>query len=409
MTSKSEIVVGLDIGTTKICAMVGEWHGQGQLDIIGMGTHPSRGLRKGVVVHIDATVESIKQAVHEAELMSGREIKRVYAGIAGGHIQAFNSRGTVQLKEQEVSATDLKRVIAAAQAIDLPAGREIIHILPQEYIIDAQEGIKAPLGMHGMQLEARVHIVTGAVASAQNIIKCAMQAGLHVDDIVLEPLASSEAVLTADEKKLGVALIDIGGGTTDLAIWKDGMLMHTSVLPLGGEHLTHDIAIGLRTPLDQAEHIKQHYGTALLDPNVQGTTFQAESVGNRPKQNVEQKYLVDIIQPRVEEIFSLVHQEIVRTQSETLLASGAVITGGSTLLDNMPNLAEKILGVRVRHGIPQGVGGLAEVVANPMYATGVGLVQYGCAHENRNRFQVREKNIYNKVIRRMRSWLGEIF
>lgn len=409
MAENSELIVGLDIGTTKICAIVGEVNDAGGVDIVGIGTHPSKGLRKGVVINIDATVNSIKRAIQEAELMAGCEISHVYAGIAGGHIKGFNSHGIVAVKEKEVTDADINRVIDAARAVAIPLDREVIHILPQEYIIDEQDGIREPLGMSGVRLEAKVHIVTGAVTSAQNIVKCAQRCGLTVADIVLEQLASSEAVLSQDEKELGVALIDIGGGTTDIAIWSQGSIVHTSVLAVGGDHITSDIAVGLRTPIDDAERIKQKHGcsvTALVDKDE---TIEVPSVGGRKPRTLSRQILTEIIEPRVEEMFSLVHQEIQRTGFEDLLASGVVITGGATLLQGMPELAEDILGLPVRLGVPSKVGGLVDVVKSPVYSTGVGLVLYGKDHEGSRYFKVREENVYSKVRSRMRSWLGEIF
>jgi len=409
MANSNELIVGLDIGTTKICAIVGEVTPEGNIDIVGIGTHPSKGMRKGVVINIESTVASIKNAVQEAELMAGCEITHVYAGIAGGHIKGFNSHGIVAVKEREVSQTDINRVIDAARAIAIPLDREVIHILPQEYIIDEQDGIREPLGMSGVRLEAKVHIVTGAVTSAQNIVKCAQRCGLTVADIVLEQLASSEAVLSQDEKDLGVALIDIGGGTTDIAIWSGGSIVHTSVLAVGGDHITSDIAVGLRTPMDDAERIKQKYGCALSSMVEQDETIEVPSVGGRKPRTLSRKILTEIIEPRIEEMFSLVQQEIQRTGFEDLLASGVVITGGATMLAGVAEVAEDILGLPVRVGMPTQVGGLVDVVKSPVYATGVGLVLYGRDHEGQRFFKVREENVYRKVKTRMRSWLGELF
>ncbi|HEY1416430.1 MAG TPA: cell division protein FtsA, partial [Myxococcaceae bacterium] len=326
-----EIVVGLDIGTTKICAIVGELT-EGGIDIIGIGSHPSKGLRKGVVVNIEATVASIRRAVEEAELMAGCEITTVYTGIAGGHIKGFNSQGIVAVKDKEVREADITRVIDAAKAVAIPMDREVIHVLPQEFIIDDQGGIKEPLGMSGVRLEAKVHIVTGAVSSAQNIVKCANRTGLNVADIVLQPLASSEAVLGEDEKELGVCLVDIGGGTTDIAIFSGGSIAHTAVIALGGNNLTSDIAIGLRTPAHEAERIKQRYGCALASMVDKDETIEVPSVGGRQPRVIGRQILCEILEPRVEEIFQLVHREIQKCGFEDLLASGVVITGGSTLL-----------------------------------------------------------------------------
>jgi cell division protein FtsA len=349
----SDIIVGLDIGTTKIACVVGEVGPEG-LDIIGIGTHPSRGLKKGVIVNIDSTVASIKQAVLEAESMSGCEISQVYVGIAGGHIKGVNSTGTVAVKDKEVRSTDVHKVLELARAIALPVDRHIVHVLPQEYKIDGQDGVREPLGMCGVRLEARVHIVTAAAAAAQNIIKCCTRCDLEVLDIVLEPLASGEAVLEDDEKGLGVALVDIGGGTTDIAIFTDGAVAHTSVIPIGGHQLTSDIAFGLRTPPHEAEKIKIRSGCCDSSMIKEDETL---------------------------EVASFVKAEIVRLGCEDLLASGAVLTGGTTQLPGMTELGEEILGIPVRRGVPKGVGGLAEVVHNATFSTAVGLVQYGVARQ----------------------------
>jgi cell division protein FtsA len=403
-----DIVVGLDIGTTKICAIVGEMTDSG-IDIIGIGSHPSKGLRKGVVVNIEATVASIRRAIEEAELMAGCEISHVYTGIAGGHIKGFNSQGIVAVKDKEIREADIQRVIDAAKAVAIPLDREVIHVLPQEFIIDDQGGIKEPLGMAGVRLEAKVHIVTGAVSSAQNIVKCANRTGLNVADIVLQPLASAEAVLSEDERELGVCLVDIGGGTTDIAIFSGGAIVHTAVIALGGNTLTNDIAIGLRTPTHEAERIKQKFGCcmgALVDKDE---TLEVPSVGGRQPRVLGRQILCEILEPRVEEIFQLVQREVQRCGFEDLLASGVVITGGSTLLAGMPELAEEVIGLPVRRGVPRGVGGLVDVVKSPIYATGVGLVVYGARNQDRRVFRIRDENVYRKVKGRMREWLEEIF
>ncbi|HTG81835.1 MAG TPA: cell division protein FtsA [Geobacteraceae bacterium] len=404
------LIVGLDIGTTKICAIVGNLTEDG-LDIVGIGTSPSRGLRKGVVINIESTVASIKKAVEEAELMAGCEIKSVYAGIAGGHIRGFNSQGIIAIKNREVSPEDVKRVIEAAKAIAIPMDREVIHILPQEFIIDDQDGIREPLGMSGVRLEAKVHIVTGAVASAQNIIKSCNRAGLDVADIVLEQLASSEAVLSPDEKELGVALVDIGGGTTDIAIFSDGAIKYTSVLSLGGNHLTNDIAVGLRTPMAEAEKIKQKYGCCLASLVGKDETIEVPSVGGRKPRVLSRQLLAEILEPRVEEIFSLVNREIVKSGYEDMIASGIVITGGSTILEGMPELAEQIFNLPVRRGLPQQIGGLVDVVNSPVYATGVGLVVYGSKNVGISEFPTAQtdENLFRRVSRRMKEWFGEFF
>jgi len=408
VAKKGEIIVGLDIGTTKICAIVGEKTDIG-VDIVGIGTSVSTGLRKGVVINIDSTVESIKKAVEEAELMAGVEISSVYCGIAGGHIKGFNSHGIVAVKEKEVKETDIRRVIDAAKAVAIPLDREVIHIIPQEYIIDDQDGIKEPLGMSGVRLEAKVHIVTGAVSSAQNIIKCANRTGLNVSDIVLQQIASSEAVLEADEKELGVALIDIGGGTTDIAIFSGGSIVHTAVLSLGGNHITNDLAVGLRTPTPDAEKLKIQYGCAMTSLVQKDELIEVQTVGGRKSRTFSKKEIAQIIEPRVEEILSLVQREIVKSGYEDLLASGVVITGGSTLLNGMQELAEMTFDLPVKKGVPKGFGGLLDIVSSPIYATGVGLVLYGSKDTSNTKFKIREHNIYHKVKSRMVEWIAEIF
>ena len=376
MSKRDELIVGLDIGTTKVAAIVGE-QGEEGIDIIGIGTHVSRGLRKGVVTHIDNTVSSIKRAVEEAELMAGCEISSVYAGIAGGHIKGFNSHGIVAVKGGEVGPSDIARVIDAAKAVAIPMDREIIHVLPQDFIVDGQDGIPEPLGMCGVRLETRVHVVTAAVPSAQNILKCCHRCGLQVSDLVLQPLASAEAVLHEDEKELGVALIDIGGGTTDISIFVKGSIVHSSVIPLGGSLLTSDIALGLRTPSAEAEKIKQRWGCADTDMVKEGEEIEVPSVGGRAPRYLPRAILAEIIQPRVEEIFMLVSQEIEKTGLSDLLASGAVITGGTVILEGMPEVAEEILDLPIRRASPRGIGGLVDVVKSPKFSTSVGLVQYG--------------------------------
>jgi cell division protein FtsA len=403
---RDELIVGLDIGTTKIACIVGEMTDDG-LDVIGIGTAPSRGIRKGVVVNIDATVQSIEKAVEEAEHMAGCEITTVFAGIAGGHIKGINSHGTVAVKDKEVRDGDLARVIESAKAVAIPMDREIIHVLPQEYIVDEQDGIREPLGMAGVRLEAKVHIVTAAVTSAQNIVKCCNRCGLQVSDIVLEPLASAYAVLHEDEKELGVALIDIGGGTTDIAIFSEGAIVHTGVLPLGGNHITNDIAVGLRTPLDAAEKIKQKYGCALASLVNPDETMEVPSVGGRAPRIISRQVLVEIVAPRVEEIFEHVRKELARSGFEDLLASGAVLTGGTTILEGMSELAEEIVGLPSRRGIPRGIGGLVDVVKSPSYATGVGLVLYGAKMAARG--AVSRAAADKGVWKRMKGWFGEIF
>lgn len=408
MAKRDDLIVGLDIGTTKICSIVGEVTPDG-IDIVGFGTHPSKGIRKGVVVNIDSTVASIKQAVEEAELMAGCEIGSVFAGIAGSHVKGFNSHGVVAVKDKEVRDNDIVRVIDAAKAVPIPMDREIIHVLPQEYIIDDQDGIKEPLGMSGVRLESKVHIVTAAVTSAQNIIKCANRTGLTVVDIILQPLAAAEAVLSSDEKELGTALVDIGGGTTDIVVFSEGSLKHTAVLALGGNHVTNDIAVGLRTPTIEAEKIKHTYGCALSSLIERDDTIEVPSVGGRKPRVVSKQVLCEIIEPRLEEIFTLVQREIAKAGYENLLGSGVVVTGGSTIMEGVPELAERIIDVPVRRGTPQNIGGLIDVVNSPQYATGVGLVIYGSQHKARSKFNVKEENIYGRVKTRMKELFAQMF
>jgi len=398
--------VGLDIGTTKICAIVGEVKDDGRIDIIGIGSHPSKGLRKGVVVNIESTVESIKKAVEEAELMAGVDINSVYAGIAGGHIRSFNSRGVIAIKNREISATDIERVIDAAKAVAIPLDREVLHVLPQEFTVDDQDGIKEPLGMSGVRLEAEVHIITGAVTSAQNIVKSCNRAGLEVLDIVLEPLASSYSVLSSDEKELGVAVIDIGGGTTDIAIHMEGGIWHTAVLAIGGNHLTNDIAVGLRTPAGEAEKIKIKYGCALTSLVRDDETIEVPSVGGRPPRILSRQVLSEIIEPRVEEIFGLAHREILKAGMEERVASGVVITGGSAIMEGIPEAAERVMEFPARRGVPMNIGGLVDVVNSPMYATGVGLVLFG-AQEGRTGKGKRLAggNMFTNILGRMKDWV----
>ena len=412
MTKDSNLVVGLDIGTTKVCAIVAEMNGGGVADIIGVGHSPSRGLRKGVVVNIESTVDSIRRAVEDAELMAGVEIRSAFVGIAGGHIKGINSRGVIAVsgKNREVSQQDIDRVIDAAKAVALPVDREVIHVLPQEFMIDDQGGIKEPLGMCGTRLEAEVHIVTGAVASAQNIIKCANKAGLEVQDIVLQQLASSEATLTPEEKELGCVLIDVGGGTTDVAVFVEGSIYHTAVLAVGGDMLTNDIAIGLRTPHPEAESLKRKYGCALASMSRPEEKIEVPSVGGRRPRVLARQTLCEIIQPRLEELFMLVEREVRRAGYTGQVNGGVVVTGGSAIMEGVPELAEQLFDMPVRRGIPRGVGGLTDVISSPMYATGVGLGIYGAAHRDRRKFrQVTDRNIFDKVVARMKEWFGEIF
>ncbi len=405
---KENIVTGLDIGTTKICVIVGEISSDG-VNIIGIGTHPSRGMRKGVVVNIDATVNSIKRAVEEAEIMAGCEIKSVYAGIAGGHIRSFNSHGVIAVKNREITEEDVRRVIDAAAAIAIPVDREVIHVIPQEFIIDDQDGIREPLGMSGVRLEAKVHIVTGAVTSAQNIIKCTNRAGIEVCDIVLQPLASSEGVLTQEERELGVMLIDIGGGTTDIAIFHEGCIKHTAVIAMGGNQVTGDIAVGLRTPAAEAEKIKIKYGCAWSGVVDNEETIEVPGIGGRKPRIVSRRALCDIIQPRMEEILTFAHRELIKSGYDDLMASGVVLTGGTAHMPGLCELAEQIFDLPVREGIPIGINGLVDVVKNPMYATGVGLVLYGARNPRGKRFTNGDSRLFARVLRRMKEWFLEFF
>ena len=405
----SEIIVGLDIGTTKIACIAGEVTDDG-IDIIGIGTAPSKGLRRGVVVNIDATVASIQAAVDEAENMAGCEISTVYAGISGAHVRGINSHGIVAVKDKEVRDADLTRVIDAAKAVAIPMDREVLHVLPQQYVIDDQDGIRDPLGMAGVRLEAKVHIVTTAVTSAQNVVKCANRCGLSVADIVLEPLASAQAVLEDDEKELGVAVLDIGGGTSDLVVFCDGAIVHTAVLPLGGGHITNDIATVLRTPLESAEKIKRKYGCATRSLVEDGETMEVPSVGGRGPRVLPRATLVEVIEPRVEEMFELVKKELMRSGYYDGLAAGIVLTGGATAMEGIAEVAEQAAGVPTRRGMPTRIGGLVDVVRSPAYATGVGLVHYGAAHGRAQIARSTSQETNGRgIFRRMFSRLGEMF
>ncbi len=372
-----KLVVGLDIGTSKVLAIVGEVNAAGGVEIIGVGHHPSRGMKKGVVVNIESTVQSIQRAVEEAELMAGCQIQSVYAGIAGSHIRSINSHGTVAIKDKEVGLSDVERVIESARALAIPADQKVLHVLPQEFIIDGQEGIREPIGMSGVRLEAKVHIVTGAVSAAQNIVKCVRRCGLEVDDIILEQLGSSMSVLTEDEKELGVCMVDIGGGTTDISVFTEGAIRHTAVIPIAGDQVTNDIAVALRTPTANAEDIKKKYGCALTQLATGDQSIEVPSVGDRPPRRLARQTLAEVIEPRIEELYGLILAELRRSGFEDVIGSGIVLTGGSSKMEGMIDLAEEVFHMPVRLGIPQGVGGLSGVVHNPIYATGVGLVQYG--------------------------------
>ena len=410
--ASGNLVFGLDIGTTKICCVVGEPNEEGGIDIIGIGTHPSQGLRKGAVVNIERTVESIKRAVEEAELMAGCEITEVYVGIAGGHIEGRNSQGVIAIKNREVTPGDVERVLEAARALAIPMDREVIHTIPQEFIVDSQGGIQDPVGMSGVRLEAKVHIVTGAATSAQNLIRCAHMADLDVCDIVLESVASADAVLTPEEKDLGVALLDFGGGTVDLAIFSQNSIKHTSVLALGGTHLTNDVAVGLRTPTGAAEDIKKAYGCCLTSMLDDDQVIEVASVGGRPARVVSRMVLADILELRVEEIMMLINRELVKSGFDDQLNSGVVITGGAALLEGVPELAEQVFDLPVRRGYPRSIGGLTDVINDPKYATAVGLVLYGMRQEqlrSEKQFRRRDGSGFGQVLDRMKNWLKEVF
>lgn len=404
---EGKIIVGLDIGTTKICAVVGEFS-NGGINIIGMGSHPSKGLRKGAVVNIESTVESIKKAVEEAEVMAGCSISSVYVGIAGGHIKGFNSHGIIAIKGREITKNDVERVIEAASAVAIPMDRETIHVIPQEFIVDDQEAIQNPIGMTGVRLETKIHIVTGAVSSARNIVKCCNKAGLDVCDIVLESLASGEAVLTPEEKELGCALVDIGGGTTDLAIFKGNNIKHTFELTLGGHNLTNDISIGLRTPLAEAEKIKISHGTCVSQSVKKGETIDVPGVGGRDPKSLPKDILAEILEPRVEEMFSILKNEVYRNGLENSFPSGLVLTGGSALLDGISQVVEGVFSVPVRLGEPMKIGGLKDVVRNPSFATGVGLVIYGSKNSRKDQLAANDNGLFVKLLKRMKQWFKDV-
>ena len=372
-----KLIVGLDIGTSKVVTVVGELAGENSLEIIGIGSTQSRGLKRGVVVNIESTVQSIQRAVEEAELMAGCEIHTVFTGIAGSHVRSLNSHGIVAIRDKEVSSSDVERVIDAARAVAIPANQRVLHVLPQEFLIDSQEGIREPIGMSGIRLEAKVHLVTGAVSAAQNIVKCVQRCGLDVEKVVLEQLASSYSVLTEDEKELGICLVDMGGGTTDIAVFRGGAIQHTAVIPIAGDQVTNDIAVSLRTPTQYAEEIKIKYACALSQLANPDETIEVPSVGDRPPRRLARQTLAEVVEPRYEELFSLVHDELRRSGFEELIAAGIVLTGGSSKMEGAVELAEEIFHVPVRLGVPQYVEGLADVVRNPIHATAVGLLLYG--------------------------------
>jgi cell division protein FtsA len=397
------LIVGLDIGTSKVGAIVGEVSPDGTIEVIGIGSHPSRGLKKGVVVNIESTVQSIQRAVEDAENMAGCEIHSVYAGIAGSHIRSLNSHGIVAIRDNEVTHNDVERVIDAARAVPIPADQKILHVLPQEFIIDNQEGIRDPIGMSGVRLEAKVHLVTGSVSAAQNIVKCVRRCGLEVDDIILQQLASSYAVLTEDEKELGVCLADIGGGTTDIAVFINGAIHHSAVIPIAGDQVTNDIAVALRTPTHHAEAIKIKHACALTQLASGEETVEVPSVGERPSRRLMRQTLAEVVEPRYEELFTLIQAELKRSGFEELLAAGVVLTGGSAQMRGAIELAEEVFHTQVRLGVPQYVAGLTDVVRGPGYATGVGLLLFGSKSErdgNARNLRVESASIWA----RMKSW-----
>jgi cell division protein FtsA len=400
----NNLIVGLDIGTSKVVAIVGEVTAEGDIEIIGIGTQASRGLKKGVVVNIESTVQSIQRAVEEAELMAGCQIRSVYAGIAGSHIRSINSHGIVAIKEKEVTAADVARVIDAAKAVAIPADQRIIHVLPQDFVIDNSEGIRDPISMSGVRLEAKVHLVTGAMSAAQNIIKCVRRCGLEVDDIILEQLASSAAVLTEDEKELGVCLVDIGGGTTDIAVFSDGAIRHTAVIPIAGDQVTNDIAVALRTPTQYADDLKVRYACALRQLAAEDETIEVPSVGDREPRRLARQTLAEVVEPRYEELLGLVQSELRRSGFEEICAAGVVLTGGSSKMEGVIELAEEIFHMPVRLGYPQHISGLVDVVRNPIHSTGVGLLLFGNKQQSGlSSFQL-EANSEAGILARMKSW-----
>jgi cell division protein FtsA len=398
-------IVGLDIGTSKVAAIVGELTHEGEVEVIGIGSHPSRGLKKGVVVNIESTVQSIQRAVEEAELMAGCHIDTVYAGLAGSHVRSLNSHGIVAIRDKEVYPQDVERVIDAAQAVAIPADQKVLHILPQEYVIDNQEGVREPLGMSGVRLEAKVHLVTCAVNAAQNIEKCIERCGLHVRDVILEQLASSYAVLTDDERELGVCLVDIGGGTTDLAVFTEGAIRHTAVIPIAGDQVTNDIAMALRTPTPNAEEIKIKYACALTQLARVDETLKVPGVGEKPAKELSRQALAEVVEPRYDELFTLVQAELRRSGYEDLLAAGIVLTGGSSKMEGVVELAEEIFHMPVSLGYPRHVTGLKEIVRNPIYSTGVGLLLYGKQREEEAWARGRGRS--SGILGRLKHWVAE--
>jgi cell division protein FtsA len=402
---QKRMLVGLDIGTSKIVAIVGEVDIDGNIEVVGLGSSPSRGLKKGVVVNIESTVHSIRRAVEEAELMAGCTIHSVYAGIAGSHIHSMNSHGIVAVRDREVTATDIERVIDAAQAVAIPQDQSILHVLPQEYVVDNQEGIKEPVGMSGVRLEAKVHLVTGSVNAIQNIERCVQRCNLETDDIILEQLASSYAVLTDDERELGVCMVDIGGGTTDIAIFTDGSIRHTAVIPIAGDQVTNDIAMALRTPTQHAEKIKMKYACALTQLAKADETIKVPSVGERPPRDLSRQALAEVVEPRYDELFTLIQAELRRSGFEDLVAAGIVLTGGTAKMEGVVELAEEIFHMPVRLAKPYGVSGLTDIINNPIYSTAVGLLLFAAKQQNNKTFTNRSDDEQKNVFLRIKDWI----
>jgi cell division protein FtsA len=403
------LIVGLDIGTSKIVAIVAELRPEGGFEVIGMGSSPSRGLKKGVVVNIESTVNAIQRALEEAELMADCKIRDVWTGIAGSHIRSFNSHGMVAIKDREVAQSDVDRVVETAKAIPIPTDQQILHVLNQEFVIDGQEDVREPLGMSGVRLEVKVHIVTGAVSAAQNIMKCVRRCGLEVNDLILQPLASAMAVLSEDEKDLGVCLVDIGGGTSDIAVFTQGAIRHTAVIPIAGDQITNDIAMALRTPTKEAEEIKRRYGCALRELADPQDMVEVPGVGERTSKKMSRQTLAEVIEPRVEELYSLVQAELRRSGFEELLSSGIVITGGSASMQGMVELGEEVFHMPVRLGLPSYTGGLSEVIRNPRYSTGVGLLLAGLGQHHRQQIEKMQSGSFKQIVGRMKKWFETNF
>lgn len=407
--TENNMIVGLDIGTSKVATVVGDVSEDNQVEIVGVGSHPSRGLKKGVVVNIESTVQAIQRSIEEAELMAGCQIHSVYTGIAGSHIRGMNSHGIVGVKDREVSSGDVERVLDAARAVAIPADQRVFQVMPQEFVVDQQEGIREPVGMSGVRLEAKVHLVTGAVSAAQNIIKCIQRCGLEVDDIILEQLASSSAVLTDDEKELGICFVDIGGGTTDVAVFTDGAIKHTAVIPIAGDQVTNDIAIAMRTPTQHAEEIKIKYACALRQLANPDDTIEVPSAGGRDPRRLSRQTLAEVVEPRYEELLSLVLAELRRSGFSDLVAAGVVLTGGSSRMEGVVDLAEEIFHMPVRLGIPQNVTGLADVVRNPVYSTGVGLLLFGLQNQNLSKDSPSGESGMVGILKKVKNWFQGSF